>query len=78
MVVSSGVLRTAPHGRTSGASGGNMRDHASLHEPHILANLEVLNAELIKLGLSSDDRKSQLEQAAQRHAGIIKDAKLPD
>ena len=55
-----------------------MRDHASLHEPHILANLEVLNAELIKLGLSSDDRKSQLEQAAQRHAGIIKDAKLPD
>lgn len=43
---------------------GNIRDHASLHELLVLANLESMNAELIKRGLSRPDRAAYLREMA--------------
>lgn len=43
---------------------GNMRDHASLEQLTVLANLESINAEMIKLGTSQDDRLDKLSEIA--------------
>jgi len=43
---------------------GNMRDYATVEQLLVLANLESLNAELIRMGLASADRTKQLSQAA--------------
>lgn len=43
---------------------GNIRDHASLRELLVLANLESMNAELIKRGLSRPDRAAYLREMA--------------
>ena len=45
-------------------SKGNIRDHASLHQLIVLVNLESMNAELIKSGLSQAERAAQLNQMA--------------
>lgn len=43
---------------------GNMRDMATLEQLLVLANLESLNAEFIKMGLSQNKRLLQLNQTA--------------
>ena len=65
------VLNVALFGMTArqwreshGDADGNIRDHASLHELLVLANLESMNAELIKRGLSRDDRAAYLREMA--------------
>lgn len=45
---------------------GNMRDHASLEQLLVLANLENMNAELIHMGLSQPDRLKRLNAIAIR------------
>lgn len=43
---------------------GNMRDHATVEQLLVLANLESLNAEFIKMGLPNDKRLAQLNDTA--------------
>ena len=43
---------------------GNMRDHASVEQLLVLANLESLNAELVRMGLSPAERTKSLNEAA--------------
>lgn len=43
---------------------GNMRDHASAMQLILMSNLESLNAEFIRLGLSQQERLYRLNQAA--------------
>lgn len=43
---------------------GNIRDYATLHQLIVLVNLESMNAELIKLGLSQPDRAIRLNKMA--------------
>ncbi|MFC3365108.1 KilA-N domain-containing protein [Pedobacter fastidiosus] len=45
-------------------SGGNMRDYASLHQLIVLNGLEVVNAELIRAGLSIEERFEILRKSA--------------
>lgn len=44
--------------------GGNIRDEASLHQLLVLANLESMNAELIKRGMGRADRAAYLREMA--------------
>ncbi len=43
---------------------GNLRDHASHEQLIILANLEAINAELIREGLGQDERAAKLNEIA--------------
>lgn len=43
---------------------GNMRDHASIHQLIILVNMESMNAELIKQGVSQKERLTRLHKMA--------------
>lgn len=43
---------------------GNMRDHATTEQLIVLANLEAINAEMIRSGLSEDERVIRLNEAA--------------
>ncbi len=43
---------------------GNMRDHATIEQLLVMANLEGINAELIRMGLSQSDRLKQLNTSA--------------
>ena len=43
---------------------GNHRDHATLHQLIVLANIESLNAEYIKEGLSQQERLIKLNRIA--------------
>ena len=43
---------------------GNIRDHATTEQLLVLANLEAINAELIRNGLSRDERIIRLNEAA--------------
>ena len=45
---------------------GNMRDHATVEQLLVLANIEGMNAEFIHLGLSSADRLFRLNEIAIR------------
>lgn len=45
-------------------SDGNIRDFATIEQLLVLANLESLNAELIKMGLKQSDRLIKLNQTA--------------
>ena len=45
---------------------GNMRDHATLEQLLVLANLESMNAELIRLSLPQSERLKRLNQIAIR------------
>jgi hypothetical protein len=50
---------------------GNMRDHASPEQLVVLANLESINAELIREGLSQSDRLQRLNEIAIYQMQII-------
>jgi hypothetical protein len=50
---------------------GNLRDNASIEQLLVLANLESLNAELIKMGLSHDERLEKLNDAAIYQMNIV-------
>ena len=43
---------------------GNIRDHASIQQLIVLINLESMNSELIKLGLSQTERAARLNKMA--------------
>lgn len=43
---------------------GNMRDYATLEQLVVLSNLESLNAELIKMGITAHDRLQRLNKIA--------------
>ncbi|MCH5597761.1 KilA-N domain-containing protein [Niabella ginsengisoli] len=46
------------------SSKGNIRDHATIEQLLVLANIESLNAEFIKMNVSQKDRLIQLNQTA--------------
>lgn len=50
---------------------GNIRDYASLHQLIALVNLESMNAELIKMGLSQVERAVRLNKMAIEHLTIL-------
>ena len=50
---------------------GNIRDYASLHQLITLVNLESMNAELIKMGLSQVERAIRLNKMAIEHLTIL-------
>lgn len=50
---------------------GNVRDSASLHELLVLANLESMNAELIKRGMSRPDRAAYLREMARAQIATL-------
>ena len=50
---------------------GNMRDHASIEQLLVLANMEGMNAELIHMGLPQADRLKRLNQIAIRQMQIL-------
>lgn len=43
---------------------GNVRDHATLHQLIVLANLESMNAQLLKIGMSCPERAAYLNEMA--------------
>jgi hypothetical protein len=51
---------------TNPGKDGNMRDHASLEQLLVLANLENMNAEFIHMGLEQGDRIKRLNAIAIR------------
>lgn len=67
------LLNVALFGRTAGqwcaanpGKDGNMRDHASLEQLLVLANLENMNAEFIHMGLPQSERLKRLNAIAIR------------
>lgn len=50
---------------------GNIRDYASLHQLIALVNLESMNAEMIKMGLSQVERAVRLNKMAIEHLTIL-------
>ena len=53
---------------------GNIRDEASLRELIVLVNLESMNAELIKLGLSRADRAIRLNKMAIEQLRVLNES----
>ena len=53
---------------------GNIRDEASLHELIVLANLESMNAELIKNGRPREERVVYLREMAMRQLEALKES----
>ena len=53
---------------------GNIRDEASLRELIVLVNLESMNAELIKLGLSRADRAVRLNKMAIEQLRVLNES----
>ena len=52
-------------------SEGNMRDHATIEQLLVLANIEGMNAELIHMGLSQGERLKRLNEIAIRQMQIL-------
>ena len=50
---------------------GNMRDHATIEQLLVLANIEAMNAELIHMSLSQGERLKRLNQIAIRQMTIL-------
>jgi len=50
---------------------GNMRDHATVEQLLVLANIEGMNAELIHMGLPQDERLRRLNQIAIRQMQVL-------
>lgn len=50
---------------------GNIRDHASLHQLIVLVNIESMNAEMIKHGLSQPDRLVYLNRMAKEQIASL-------
>ena len=55
-------------------SKGNIRDEASLRELIVLVNLESMNAELIKLGLSRAERAVRLNKMAIEQLRVLNES----
>ena len=55
---------------------GNVRDYASAEQLLVLANLENLNAHLIKEGLSQDERLQKLNEVAIYQMALLSDPKM--
>ena len=53
------------------AKNGNMRDYTDLQHLIILNNLENINAELIKRGISQQERLTSLNQTAKKQMKIL-------
>ncbi|HMN06315.1 MAG TPA: KilA-N domain-containing protein [Flavobacteriales bacterium] len=53
---------------------GNMRDHATIEQLLVLANMESLNAEFIHMGLSQSDRLKKLNAIAIRQMRTLADS----
>lgn len=53
---------------------GNMRDHATIEQLLVLANMESLNAEFIHMGLSQADRLKKLNVIAIRQMHTLADS----
>ena len=56
------------------AKNGNIRDYASISELTVLSNLETHNAELIKQGMTKQDRFERLRQIAQYQMQVLSEA----
>ena len=56
------------------AKSGNIRDYASISELTVLSNLETHNAELIKQGMSKQERFETLRQIAQYQMQVLSEA----
>ena len=57
---------------------GNMRDHATIEQLLVLANIEGMNAELIHMALPQGERLKQLNEIAIRQMRILTaSAELP-
>ncbi len=50
---------------------GNMRDHATVEQLLVLANIESMNAEFIHMGLPQDERLQRLNQIAIRQMQVF-------
>jgi hypothetical protein len=50
---------------------GNMRDHATIEQLLVLANIEGMNAELIHMGLSQGERLKRLNEIAIRQMQVL-------
>jgi hypothetical protein len=50
---------------------GNVRDHAGIEQLLVLANLESMNAEFIRMGLPQGDRLARLNQIAIRQMQVL-------
>ncbi len=50
---------------------GNMRDHASIEQLLVLANIEGMNAEFLHMGLPSGERLKRLNQIAIRQMTVL-------
>ena len=50
---------------------GNVRDHASIEQLLVLANIEGMNAEFIRMGLSQSDRLTRLNQISIRQMQVL-------
>lgn len=75
------VLNVALFGKTARMwrdenpdSKGNIRDEASLRQLIVLVNLESMNAELIKLGISRPDRAARLNKMAIEQLSVLENA----
>ena len=53
---------------------GNIRDEASLRQLIVLVNLESMNAELIKLGLSRAERAARLNKMAIEQLRVLEES----
>jgi len=51
--------------------GGNMRDHATIEQLLVLANIQSMNAELIHMGVSQGDRLKRLNEIAIRQMKVL-------
>jgi len=72
------VLNVALFGQTAGQwrdanpdLDGNMRDHATVEQLLVLANIESMNAELIHMGLSQGERLQRLNEIAIRQMKVL-------
>jgi hypothetical protein len=55
---------------------GNMRDHASIEQLLVLANMEGMNAEFIRMGLLQGERLKRLNQIAIRQLQVLTSSNL--
>ena len=53
-----------------------MRDHATVEQLLVLANIEGMNAELIHMGLSQGERLNRLNQIAIRQMQVLTGAQV--
>ena len=72
------LLNVALFGRTAAAwredspeLEGNMRDYASVEQLLVLANIEGMNAEFIRMGMPPQDRLNRLNEIAIRQMSIL-------